>query len=325
MSDLAVEGFLRESGLLEHAAPEELDLVRRLLEDVQALVHSQHDTGDLRVAVIAMGELLTAARMFSPWRERPKLTVFGSARTTASSPLYTMARELSQRMARRGWMTVSGAGPGIMQAAAEGAGVAETLGVNISLPFEQSSNRYVDAESRLVEMKYFFTRKVALTKESLAFAFFPGGLGTMDEVFEILTLLHTGKGGPAPVVLIDTARGTYWESWWRFIETAVVGAGYLEADAACLIRLCHSLDEAEDEIERFYRNFVGFSLNGGRGRIDLRHAVAPADLTVLNASVPELATGNGYRAEDTSVTFDFDGRRYVELRRLIDAVNGLGR
>ena len=324
MTDPAVEAFLSESGLVDVASDVELARVRDLLEDVSLLVQSGHDVRDLRVAATAMRELLIAARLFSPWRDRPKLTVFGSARTPAASPLYAMARSLSARMAARGWMTVSGAGPGIMQAAAEGAGLDDTLGVNITLPFEQSSNPYVDAESRLVEMKYFFTRKVALTKESLAFVFFPGGLGTMDEVFEILTLLHTGKGGPAPVLLVDTAEGTYWESWQRFIDESVIDMGYLDEDAAVLFKLCHSLDEVEREIDHFYTNFTEFTLSSGRGRIGLRRPLTIEEFAVLEHRVPELATGDGLRTEANSLTFDFDGRRYVELRRLIDAVNDLG-
>ncbi len=324
MTDPAVEAFLSESGLVDVASDVELARVRDLLEDVSLLVQSGHDVRDLRVAATAMRELLIAARLFSPWRDRPKLTVFGSARTPATSPLYAMARSLSARMAARGWMTVSGAGPGIMQAAAEGAGLDDTLGVNITLPFEQSSNPYVDAESRLVEMKYFFTRKVALTKESLAFVFFPGGLGTMDEVFEILTLLHTGKGGPAPVLLVDTAEGTYWESWQRFIDESVIDMGYLDEDAAVLFKLCHSLDEVEREIDHFYTNFTEFTLSSGRGRIGLRRPLAIEECAVLEHRVPELATGDGLHTEANALTFDFDGRRYVELRRLIDAVNDLG-
>ena len=324
MTDPAVEAFLSESGLVDVANDVELAQVRVLLEDVSSLVQSGHDVRDLRVAATAMRELLIAARLFSPWRDRPKLTVFGSARTPATSPLYAMARSLSARMAARGWMTVSGAGPGIMEAAAEGAGHDDTLGVNITLPFEQSSNPYVDAESRLVEMKYFFTRKVALTKESLAFVFFPGGLGTMDEVFEILTLLHTGKGGPAPVLLVDTAEGTYWERWQRFINESVIATGYLDENAAVLFKICHSLDEVEREIDRFYTNFTEFSVSSGRGRIGLRRELTRDECAVLERRVPELATGDGLRAEASALTFDFDGRRYVELRRLIDAVNDLG-
>ncbi len=324
MTDPAVEAFLSESGLVDIASDVEVARVRDLLEDVSLLVQSGHDVRDLRVAATAMRELLVAARLFSPWRDRPKLTVFGSARTLATSPLYAMARSLSARMAARGWMTVSGAGPGIMQAAAEGAGLDDTLGVNITLPFEQSSNPYVDAESRLVEMKYFFTRKVALTKESLAFVFFPGGLGTMDEVFEILTLLHTGKSGPAPVLLVDTAEGTYWESWQRFIDESVIDTGYLDEDAAVLFKRCHSLDEVEGEIDHFYTNFTEFTLSSGRGRIGLRRPLTIEECVILEHRVPEFATGEGLRAEANALTFDFDGRRYVELRRLIDAVNDLG-
>ncbi|WP_276942715.1 TIGR00730 family Rossman fold protein, partial [Ferrimicrobium acidiphilum] len=170
--------------------------------------------------------------------------IFGSARVLADDPLYAMAQELAGAMATRGWIIVSGAGPGIMEAAARGAGAQNTLGVNIRLPFEQSANPFVDAESRLVEMKYFFTRKVALTKESLAFVFFPGGLGTMDEAFEILTLLHTGKSRPAPVVLVDTPQGDYWRQWRAFLESGVVARGYVEAAAASLVELVDSVPDA---------------------------------------------------------------------------------
>ena len=172
-------------------------------------------------------------------------------------------------------------------------------------------------------MKYFFTRKVALTKETLAFVFFPSGLGTMDEVFEILTLLHTGKGGPAPVLLVDTVEGTYWESWQRFINESVIETGYLDEDAAILFKICHSLDEVEREIDHFYTNFSEFSVASGRGRIGLRRQLTLDECVVLERRVPELATGEGLRAEANALTFDFDGRRYVELRRLIDAVNDL--
>ncbi|HEV2428039.1 MAG TPA: TIGR00730 family Rossman fold protein [Acidimicrobiales bacterium] len=290
-------------------------LVNRLVE----LVAFDPDDSDLKVAATVLDELLDAANVFSPWRAHPKFTVFGSARTPAGTPLYEMARGLATAMGERGWLTVSGAGPGIMAAAAQGAGRDNTIGVNVDLPFEQSPNPYVDAETRLVEMKYFFTRKVALTKESIAFAIFPGGLGTMDETFEILTLLHTGKSSPAPIVLCDVPDGTYWEQWLKFIDDAVVTARYIDPPDTVLFRLCHSIDAAVAEIERFYSNFDGFEVDGAEAVVSLKRRPSAERLEALGKAVPEFAP---YRVDERGhLRFDFDGRQYVTIRRLIDELN----
>ncbi len=320
-SDEVINEFLKGLGDA-HLPPEREAILRTLVTSLVALVALDPDDGDLKVAATVLDELLDAANVFSPWRERPKFTVFGSARTKPDSPLYEMASQLSAAMAARGWITVSGAGPGIMEAAARGAGRENTLGVNVELPFEQSANPYVDAETRLVEMKYFFTRKVALTKESIAFAIFPGGLGTLDETFEILTLLHTGKSTPAPVVLVDTPDGTYWTAWADFVDGWMIKAGYLDDADTCLFRIVRSVEDAIAEVERFYSNFVGFDLEGSLAHVALKHPVTASLLDALTRAVPAFATGAGYRVDESGLlTFDFDGRRYVNLRQVIDVVN----
>ena len=225
-------------------------------------------------------------------------------------------------MAERGWMTVSGAGPGIMEGAAKGAGREHTLGVNIDLPFEQDANPYVDTDTKLVGMKYFFTRKVALTRASRAFVIFPGGLGTMDEIFELLTLLHTGKTNPAPVVLVDTPDGTYWHQWMRFITDAVIADRYIGAADMCLVNVCHAVDDVVAAIEHFYSNYVGFDLADGRGRLVVRQMPTDEQLARLAEIVPEFASGAGLKLQDDGVvTFAFDGRNYVNLRLVINEAN----
>jgi uncharacterized protein (TIGR00730 family) len=321
-ADELVEQFLSGIGTQADQSPERIEMLRMLATRIVQLAAFDPDDGDLRVAATVLNELLTAANVFSPWREHPKLTVFGSARTKPDTPLYDMARELSRTFAERGWLTVSGAGPGIMEAAALGAGIENTLGVNITLPFEQSSNPYVDAETRLVEMKYFFTRKVALTKESIAFAIFPGGLGTMDEAFEILTLLHTGKSDPAPVVLVETPDGTYWKQWRAFIDDALIANDYVDAIDSCLFSVCYSIDEVVAAIEHFHSNYVRFETMNGRGRIEARTLPSGEQLRALNDQFPQFGAGSGFSFEDArSFTFTFDGRNYVSLRMLIDVVN----
>ncbi|MGH9021070.1 MAG: TIGR00730 family Rossman fold protein [Acidimicrobiales bacterium] len=318
-TDDLVGRFLDEVDAQSRLSAPRREILSTLVSRLVELVAFDPDDSDLKVAATVLDELLEAANVFSPWRAHPKLTVFGSARTAPDSALYFMARDLAAAMAQRGWITVSGAGPGIMEAAALGAGRDNTLGVNVDLPFEQSANPYIDAETRLVEMKYFFTRKVALTKESIAFAIFPGGLGTQDETFELLTLLHTGKSSPAPVVLVDVAEGTYWEQWLAFLDDAVIAAGYLDEPDKVLFRVCHSNEDAVGEIEHFYANFDGFEVVGDQAKVALHRAPTNAQLAQIAREVPEF---DSYRVDhDGHLSFDFDGRRFVAVRQVIDLVN----
>jgi hypothetical protein len=304
-------------------SPEQAAALRDLLVKVLERGGIGPNAIDLTVALSALDELLDASSLFAPWRERPKVTVFGSARTRSDSPLYDMARQLGAAMSERGWMTITGAGGGIMEASSEGAGRENTLGVNITLPFEQGANAFIDAEKNLVSMKYFFTRKVALTRESLAFVAFPGGLGTLDEAFEILTLLHTGKTDPAPVVLVDAAGGTFWERWLGFMNDEVIAAEYIGTSDLCLVHLCHSVEDAVTEIERFYSNYVSFSLSGTRASLVVRRVPDEAQLEALARIVPSFNQGEGFVVEESRVSFHFDGRNYANLRLIIDALNEL--
>ena len=321
MSD-RTEEFLQSLGSESPQSAERVAVLRTLLEKFVELATLDSDLGDLRVAVTALNELLEASTLFSQWRGYPKLAVFGSARTKPENPLFEMARQLSEAMAARGWMTVSGAGPGIMEASAKGAGREHTLGVNIELPFEQFANPFIDAETMLVAMQYFFTRKVAMTRPSNAFAIFPGGLGTMDEAFEVLTLLHTGKTTPAPVVLMDTPDGTFWLRWMDFVRGAIIADDYIGEHDMCLVRLCTSIDDAIAEIERFYSNFVAFEVHSGRGRITMKRPPTAGQLERLALTMPQFNSGAGYLVDDTTnLSFDFEGRNFVSLRLLIDQIN----
>ena len=320
--DELIDAFLRDMQREAPQSPERVAIMRSLLGRFVRLADIDLDDGGLRVAATALDELLAASTLFAQWRDRPKLAVFGSARTSAESPLFEMARELGGAIAQRGWMVVSGAGPGIMEASAMGAGRESTLGVNIDLPFEQFVNPYIDAETMLVAMQYFFTRKVAMTRPSNGFAVFPGGLGTMDEVFEVLTLLHTGKSSPAPVILIDTPGGTYWSRWMDFVERAIVADGYVDEHDMRLVRVCHSVEEAVYEIEHFFSNYRSFELLDDRAYVRTVRVVTPEQVEDLARKVPRFARGDGYRLEDANtISFDFDGRNYVSLRLVIDEIN----
>ncbi len=297
------------------------ELLRELLARVVVVAESEAHTQDLRVAVHAIDELLEAFALFEPWSERPKITIFGSARVAPDAATYQMTIGLARAMAERGWMIVSGAGPGIMEASAKGAGSDSTLGVNIQLPFEQNANPFI-AATNLVTMKYFFTRKVALTRPSIAFVVLPGGLGTMDELFEVLTLLDTGKTTPAPVVLLDTPDGSFWSEWLTFMDQGIIKNHYVDTDDMFIVRFATSIEQTVDEIEHFYSNYQGFETSGERGLIKLRHTPTDEQLRALAAAVPIFASDPGYRIENSStISFNFDGRNYMSLRLVIDEVN----
>ena len=320
--DELIESFLEALRRDSPLSDERIDVLRVLLERFVELAMVDHDLGDLRVAVQALNELTEASTLFSQWRDVPKLAIFGSARTAEDDSLYEMARAFGAAMAERGWMIISGAGPGIMEASARGAGREHTLGVNIELPFEQFSNPYINAETMLVAMQYFFTRKVAMTRPSNAFAIFPGGLGTMDETFEVLTLLHTGKTSPAPVVLLDTPDGNFWRQWMHFVDNAVIADHYIDEFDMCLVRICTSIEEAVAEVDHFFSNYVRFDVRGDRGFIKVRRRPSDAQLGELATVVPRFALGEGFRIEDDqTISFAFDGRNYVNLRLLINRVN----
>ncbi len=320
--DESVKGFLTALQREHSLSDAHVDALRTLLVRFVQLAVVDSDVGDLRVAVQALSELIEASALFSRWRDVPKVTIYGSARADIDTSLLEMARQLGAAMAERGWMIISGAGPGIMEASAKGAGREHTLGVNIELPFEQFANEFIDAETMLVAMQYFFTRKVAMTRPSNAFAMFPGGLGTMDETFEVLTLLHSGKTSPAPVVLLDTPDGDYWHQWMAFVDHAVIAGHYIDPDDMCLVRLCTSIDDAVEEIVRFTSNFVRFDVRGDRGYIRVRRRPTDDQLRALTHAVPRFAQGLGYVIEDdATISFAFDGRNYVKVRQLIDELN----
>ena len=186
------------------------------------LITDDPDTLDLKIASAAITEMRDAFAMFAPYKGVPKVSIFGSARTEPDDPLYDQTRRVAKQLADAGWMVVTGAGPGIMEAGMEGAGVERSIGVSIRLPFETGANSIIADDDKHVSMKYFFTRKLMLVKESAAFICLPGGFGTLDETFELLTLTQTGKGIPVPIVFLDTPGDPYWEQVHDFVSDHLV-------------------------------------------------------------------------------------------------------
>ena len=324
MTPDAIERFVAEATVGTVVSPEHVVAIRALVSRALSLAQYESDVGDLRSAVTALEELLEGSRLFEPYRDIPKATVFGSARTRPDSELYRMASALSAELVRRGWLTVTGAGPGIMEASSKGAGRDKTIGVNIELPFEHGTNEFIDVEHRHIATSYFFTRKVIMTRSSQAFVAFPGGVGTMDELFEILTLLHTGKSDPVPVVLVDRPGGTFWSGWHDFMAREVLDGGYLSQGDDVSYFLCDSIEAAVREITTFYSNYRGCVTGQGEALVEVRVAPSPAQFARLTTRFAPLDFTVGEGALGTTVRFDFNGRSYATLRRVINEVNAWG-
>jgi uncharacterized protein (TIGR00730 family) len=317
------------------AVTERVDLYRAILGTVVQLAREHTDALDLKLASAALAEMAEAFRVFRPYRGARKVTFFGSARTRPDDPLYLQARRLAELLAEEDWMVVTGAGPGIMAAAMEGAGREQSLGVNIRLPHEQGANPFIAQDPKLVEMRYFFTRKLMLIKESDGYAVLPGGFGTLDEAFELLTLLQTGKAQPAPLVLLDVPGGTYWSGWKTFLEVEVLERGLIAPEDEALYRITSDVDEAVEELLGFYRNYHSIRWVGDLLVLRLHHAPSHKQLDELNRDFSDIVTGgtirptkplgperSGHdRLDLPRICLRFDRIHYGRLRQLIDRLN----
>jgi uncharacterized protein (TIGR00730 family) len=340
-ADLALGG--RRRGLVERfldalGVSERRDLYRAILATVVQLADEHTESLDLKLASAALAEMAEAFRVFRPYRDGMKVTFFGSARTLPADPLYLQARRLAERMAGAGWMVVTGAGPGIMEAAMEGAGRERSLGVNIRLPHEQGANPFIAQDPKLVEMRYFFTRKLMLIKESDAYAVLPGGFGTLDEAFELLTLLQTGKAQPAPLVLLDVPDGTYWSAWQHFLDQQVTSRGLVSEEDHALYRITADVDQAADELLGYYRNYHSCRWVGDLLVLRVRRPPTRSELQDLNRRFADIVASGSIRPtkplaperagrdhlELARLALRFDRIHYGRLRQLIDALNALG-
>jgi len=311
------------------------DLYRAILATVAHLAREHTAAVDLKLASAALAEMAEAFRVFRPYRGARKVTFFGSARTRPDDPLYLQARQLAARVADAGWMVVTGAGPGIMAAGMEGAGRERSLGVNIRLPHEQGANPFIAQDPKLVEMRYFFTRKLMLIKESDGYAVLPGGFGTLDEAFELLTLLQTGKAQPAPLVLLDVPDGTYWREWERFVHEQVAARNLVSEDDRALYRVTADVDDAARELLGFYRNYHSCRWVGDLLVIRLRQLPSHRRLAQLNDRYRDIVVSGTIRptkplAPERSshdhldlprLALRFDRMHYGRLRQLIDDLN----
>jgi len=314
---------------------ENQDLIEELITTALKLHRDGATRGDLKLINTAVKEMRYSNLVFSRHTE-PKVTIYGSARLTEDDPNYKLTEQFAATMASHGWGVITGAGPGLMEAGNKGAGIDNTYGVNIRLPFEATANGYI-AEGRTVNFKYFFTRKLGFVKESNAFVILPGGFGTLDEAFELITLIQTGKSDLHPIVLLEAAGTDYWGPLIEFVRETLLGNGMIsESDLALFLHTTDS-DEACQHIFKFYSNYHSSRFTAGRLILRVREAPTDEELAQLNEEFADIVVeGSIERVEPNQaeiededaldmarITFYFDRRQFGRLRQLIDRLNDL--
>jgi hypothetical protein len=314
-------------------------LRREILLAALAVENDDLDILDLKVINRSMREMRYAFRVFKPYRHIRKVSIFGSARTPEESPYYKMAVRFARSLSRQGFMVITGAADGIMKAGNEGAGTGKSFGVNIHLPFEQEANEYIVDDPKLVTFKYFFTRKLIFVMESHAIALFPGGFGTHDEGFEILTLLQTGKASPRPFLLMELPGETYWEKWDEFVKEQIRARGFISPEDESLYRIVHSPEAGVEEIRSFYSTYHSLRQVKERLVVRLERELPPGAVEELNEKFADLLPEGRIEetgplpeeanepelAEKPRLVFPYGHRSAARLRLLIDEINRLGK
>ncbi len=335
-SDPVLDAKIREliqfkgGGYNENEVADIIENALKLMADVQ-------DKGDVKVIQTALRELRYAFRLFAPYHEKRKVTIFGSARTKPDKLEYQQAVEFGRKIVAAGYMVITGAGPGIMQAGHEGAGLEHSFGANIRLPWEQNANPIIAEDPKLVTFKYFFTRKITFVRHSDAIALFPGGFGTMDEGYETITLMQTGKCQLMPLVLIDRPGGTFWKTWDKHVREHLLRDKLISPEDLNLYQITDSTDEAVRIITRFHRNYHSTRFVQDQLVIRLKNAPSESAIAALNDDFAELVTEgriavvppsaeeieDGDHLELARIAFHFNRRGYGRLRAMVDVLNGM--
>jgi uncharacterized protein (TIGR00730 family) len=336
------------TGSFEHineaTAPEERpgsnieQLVLQIKETADKLVRDHANRGDVKLLSTALKELRYSFKVFAAYKGRRKVTVFGSARLPSTDPSYQQAVQFSRRMVEAGYMVITGAASGIMEAGHVGAGRENSIGVNILLPFEQSANSVIAGDIKLMHLKYFFTRKLLFVKECDGIALFPGGFGTQDECFEVLTLVQTGKSQLFPIVMLDSPGGDYWRQWLRYVKEVLLARQLISPPDLALFKVTDSVDEAVAEVLGFYRVYHSMRYVSGDLVLRLQHALSEPLLEKIRTNFRDILVDGTFTptealpAEVTEpnlaalprLRFRFDRHSLGRLRMLIDTINREG-
>ena len=291
-------------------------LIRGMLAGIVRMAEQPPDLLDVKIMSRALKELQHAFRVFQPYEHCLKVSIYGSARTPSDDPNFQLAARMGRLLSRGGFMVITGAGPGIMEAGHEGAGKDMSFGVNIMLPFEQGANPIIAGDPKLVHLKYFFTRKLLFVRESHAAAFFPGGFGTMDEAFELLTLIQTGKANVVPIVCVQAPGSDYWNRWMDFVSHQLLPGSFISESDLSLLKIFDNAEAAVEEIQHFYRNFHSYRFVKESLVIRMRHPLTPDQLKDVRARFHDLAP-NGVIVQGKALAPELDDPDALSLPRLI--------
>jgi uncharacterized protein (TIGR00730 family) len=309
--------------------------IGEMLRTVVKLGMEETSRGDLKILNRALKELRYAFKIFAPYSSVRKVSIFGSTHIREEDPYYRLAKELAERLAREGYMVITGAGPGIMQAGHEGAGRENSFGVNIRLPAVQKANRFIRDDAKLMSFHFFFTRKLMFVKEADAVVIFPGGFGTHDELTEALTLAQTGKSQIVPIVLVDTPDRVYWSQWQRFLREAMLSRGYITGREFSFFKIVDNTDAAIEEVKSFYRNFHSYRFVKEDLVVRLNQPPSPDLIAKLNDNFSDILTEKKIRQteplpdelDDPStlhlhrLLVPFTREEFARLREMIDVIN----
>jgi len=310
------------------------DLYEEMLLTICRLARDGASRGDVKLLHRAVAELRYGFKIFAPYREAPKISIFGSSRTPHGHPDYVAAAEFARQIGERGWMVITGAGDGIMKAGHGGAGREASFGVAIRLPFEQKTNDIIAEDAKLVNFRYFFTRKLMFLKEASAVALFPGGFGTQDEGFEALTLIQTGKATLMPIVMCEQPGGTYWPQWRAYVVSELLRCGMISESDMNLFRITDSVEAAVEHVCQFYRIYHSGRYVGPDFVMRLKHRLSETTLQRLNDEYSRLILSGGVIQQCDALSgengqypglprlkFRFDKKSIGLLRRMIDLIN----
>ena len=328
--DARVRELVRDWG-----AEKSPELIEEMMVTALKIARDQMSVADLKLINRSIKEMRYTAKVFAPFQHLRKVAVFGSARTSADSPEFKVAKDFAREMVAQNFMVITGGGDGIMGAAQRGAGREHSFGLNIRLPSEQRANEVIEGDPKLINLNYFFTRKLTFVKEAHAFALFPGGFGTLDETFEVLTLMQTGKSRVIPVVLLDRPRGNYWETWMKFLTGQLLDLGFISPEDFSFFKIMHNAREAVAEILQFYKIFHSARWVGKRLVIRISYRLSKNAIVDLNKKFADIVE-SGEIVQDVALRqeknepeiwdlprliFTPDRNRFGRLRQLIDALN----
>ncbi|PIV12257.1 MAG: TIGR00730 family Rossman fold protein [Candidatus Omnitrophica bacterium CG12_big_fil_rev_8_21_14_0_65_43_15] len=309
-------------------------LMRDMLVTIAKIGEECSDPGDMKLINTTLKEFRYAFKVFSKYRHRRKVALFGSARTDKNAKEYKMAELFAKAIAKEGFQVITGSGPGIMEAGNKGAGAVNSFGVNIRVPFEQKPNPYIAEDTKLVNFKYFFARKLIFIKESDATALFPGGFGTMDEGFEVITLFQTGKCRPRPIIMLESKGGTYWKNWLNFVKKSILKDGYISKDELKIFSITNDVNDAVRQIRHFYKNYHSMRYINDITVIRLNNEMPDKVISLIKkgfcdilSSGPEktpafeLETENNEHLGLPRIKMHFNRHDFGRFRELIDVIN----